>query len=456
MPSTSNTSRGIGPMRLFGYGAGSFANQLAVTPASMLLLYFLTEFVRLEPWLAGLVLALPKLWDVLFDMPIGRYSDQLALRAHGRLRVGMWSALALVAFMPLTFFHPALTSKPLLAAFYVVIQVLQATAYTVFGVTYLALAGDLAADVVQRNKLLTISTLGSNLAMIALIVCAPFMIRVGGSGGQGYLNMTVMVALAMALMFAWFYSTIRNAHARSDALSEASAEMSLRAGIAAILHNQAFLAIVIVVIAIGTAGGCLNALLAYENRYLLGRPPEDLFLLIGPILIGGLAGLPLAVPVLRRFDSSKTLRTSLLALAVTFVFYWSGLVYASIPVIVACGAVFGVFNTIAGVALPAAALDSAKSFQGGPSLGLYLGMFMSAQKLGISLGGVVSGGLLSIIGYRSDAPASPALHHSIALSGLFGPLVPLLIACLATQIYGVYAPPPQAADDQGRPCVDTV
>jgi GPH family glycoside/pentoside/hexuronide:cation symporter len=456
MSSTPNSSSRIGTLRLCGYGAGGFANMLAATPAAMLLLYFLTEFVHLEPWMAGLVLALPKLWDVVVDMPIGRYSDQLASRAHSRLRVGMWSAVALVALLPLTFLHPALTSKPLLAGFYVVIQVLQASAYTVFGVTYLALAGDLAPDTGQRNRLLTLLTFGSNLAAIALIICVPGLIRLGGGGERGYVYMTVMVALAMTLMFGWFYGAVRNAPAKPAALPGASAEMSLREGIAAILRNRAFLAIIIVVIAIGTAGGCLNALLAYENRYLLGRPPEDLFLLIGPILVGGFAGLPLAAPVLRRFGNTRTLNITLLALALLFVFYWSGLLFSSIPVIVVCGALFGACNSIAAVTLPAAALDTARSLQGGPSVGLYLGMFLSAQKLGMSLGGVFSGGLLSIIGYHSDAPAGAALRHGIALSGLVGPLAPLLVACLAMLLYASYVPRHQPSEDQPVPGVDIV
>ena len=455
MPSTSNTSARIGPLRLCGYGAGGFANTLAAIPASMLLLYFLTEFVHLDPWLAGLVLALPKLWDVVVDMPIGRYSDHLASRARSRLRVGMWSAVALVALLPLTFFHPVLTSRPLLAAFYVVIQILQASAYTVFGVTYLALAGDLAPDAIQRNRLLTLSTFGSNLAAIALILCVPVMIRFGGGGEQGYLYMTVIVALVMMLMFGWFYGAVRNAPVQPAVLPKISAEMSLRDDIVAILHNRAFLAIVIVVIAIGTSGGCLNALLAYENRYLLGRPPEDLFLLIGPMLVGGFAGLPLAAPVLRRLGNTRTLIISLLALASVFVFYWIGLLYASIPMIVACGALFGAFNAIVAVSMPAAALDTARSFQGGPSLGLYLGMFLSAQKLGMSLGGVFAGALLSMIGYSPDNPAGPGLRHGIALSGLFGPLAPLLIACLAMLLYGAYASTQKPVNDRVRPRVDT-
>ncbi len=453
MPSTSNSSRSTGFVRLFGYGAGGLASTLATIPASMLLLYFLTEFVHLEPWLAGLVLALPKLWDVLVDMPIGRYADKFAQRAHGRLRVGMWSALALVVLLPLSFFHPALTSTPWLATYFVVIQILQATAYTLFGVTYLALAGDMAVNDFERNRLLTVSTLGSNVAAIALIVCVPFMIQIGGSGEHGYFSMTMMVALIMAFMFAFFYGAVRNSPAQSTELSEVRAEMSLREGIAGILRNRAFLALIVVTIAVGTGTGCLNSLLPYENQYLLGRPAESLFLLIGPILVGTFAGLPLASPMLRRFNSTRTLRISLLGLTTVSVLYWFGLLYASIPVIIVSGTVCGVFNAILNVSMPAAALDTAQSLQSGPPLGLYLGMFMSAQKLGLSLGGVVSGGLLSIVNYHPDAPVTPALHHGIALAGLVGPLGPFVIAYLASLMY---AATPSVASDQVAPCANTV
>src|SRR5471032_1203449 len=115
MPPTSNTGRAISVIRLTGFGAGGSASTLAMLPASMLLLYFLTESVHLAPWLAGLALAIPKFWDVLADMPIGRYADQLALRAHGRLRVAMGSAVALVVLLPLNFSHPAISSPTLLA-----------------------------------------------------------------------------------------------------------------------------------------------------------------------------------------------------------------------------------------------------------------------------------------------------------------------------------------------------
>ncbi|MFM0205895.1 MFS transporter [Paraburkholderia sediminicola] len=442
-------------MRLGGYGAGGSANALAATPVPMLLLYFLTEYVHLEPWLAGMILAAPKLWDVLVDMPIGRYSDQLALRAGGRLRVCILSGLALMVLLPLTFFHPAITSKPLLAAFYVLVQILQATCYTVFGVTFLALAGDLATDSLQRNKFLTVGNLGAALTTIALVVCVPVLIRFGGGGERGYLTMTLVVALTMAFMYAWFYRAVRNAPVHPAALSESSAEMSLRDGIVAVLRNRAFLALIIVIIALGTAGGCLNSLIAYENQYLLGRRPEDLFLLAGPVLIGGLLGLPLAVPVLRRFGDNGTLRIGFLVTVAAFIGYWAGLASGLIPVVMVAGAIYGIICSVAGVALTAAVLDTVKSSTGGPSLGLYLGMFMSAQKLGLSLGGVVSGGLLSLIGYHAGAPATVELHHRIALLGLVGPLVPLLIACVAIWMFGVYSEPRLTDNNPVDSCAET-
>ena len=100
-------------------------------------------------------------------------------------------------------------------------------------------------------------------------------------------------------------------------------------------------------------------------------------------------------------------------------------------------------------------LDTVKSAKGGPSLGLYLGMFMSAQKLGMSLGGVVSGGLLSLIGYHAGAPATVELHHRIALLGLVGPLVPLLIACVAIWMFGVYTEPPLTDNNPVDSCAET-
>jgi GPH family glycoside/pentoside/hexuronide:cation symporter len=199
----------------------------------------------------------------------------------------------------------------------------------------------------------------------------------------------------------------------------------------------------------------MNSLMAYENQYLLGRRAEDLFLLAGPVLIGSLLGLPLAVPVLRRLGDNGTLRIGFLVTVAAFIGYWAGLASGLIPVVMVAGAIYGIICSVAGVALTAAVLDTVKSAKGGPSLGLYLGMFMSAQKLGMSLGGVVSGGLLSLIGYQAGSPATVELHHRIAALGLLGPLLPLLIACVAIWMFGVYSEPRLTDNNPADSCAET-
>lgn len=437
MSNTSNARGAIGPMRLCGFGAGSFAGALATMLPPMLLLYFLTEYVRLDPWLAGVVLAIPKLWDVVADMPIGRFSDQLAAKVGSRLRVAIWSGLALAVLLPLTFFHPPLSSKVLLAAFYVVVQILQAIAFTIFGVTNLAMAGDLSADAVERNKLLTMSALGGSIAGVALVVGVPAMVQAGGGGERGYVGMTLMVAAVMVVIYTFYFSSVRRMtkYAASDFAH--STGTSLREGVVEMLRNKAFVSVVVAVVAVGTAGGCLYALLAYENQYLLGRPAENLLIVMGPTMLGNVLGLPLAVPVMRRLGARGALRVGLIVAVVTFVTYWLGLVCEWTPVTVVGGGLFGITNGVIVVAAMAWVLDSAKASHGGASVGLHLGMFLSGQKLGLSLGGVVSGGLLSLVGYHAGAPATPALKQGIAMAGLVGPLVPLLIACLVVHLPGV-------------------
>jgi GPH family glycoside/pentoside/hexuronide:cation symporter len=446
----------IGLLRLVGYGSGSAAAGLSAILGPMLLLYFLTEYVHLAPWLAGVILAAPKLWDVLVDVPIGRTSDQVAARLGSHLRLGIWSGLGLALLLPLTFVHPSIASKPVLVGFYILVQVAQASLYTIFGVVNLALTVELADGEVERNKLLTMGNLGGNLAAIVLVVCAPTLIHFGGDGARGYVNATFMVAAIMLVMYAIYYFALRKSPHRSEPLAEASLTLSLRAGLLSLWRNKPFLMIVVVIVALGTSTGCVNSLVAYLNEYLLGRRPEDLVLLAAPLLVGGLIGLPLAVPVLKRLGNGGTLRHGVTALIVAFVIFWAGLAWASSTLLIAGGTLYGIVGAVFGVGMMSAGIEAARADPDGAPLGLYLGMVMSALKIGASLGAMASGVLLSAIGYQADAPPSAALRHGFAVISLAGPLAMLLVASAAMWIYHYYAVSTTSGASPAQPYSDPV
>ncbi|NQT97787.1 MAG: MFS transporter, partial [Candidatus Marinimicrobia bacterium] len=64
------------PLNLkIGYGIGDIGSNIFIVTTGMFLLFFLTNILGVEPALAGLVLLLPKLWDVISDPIMGAISD---------------------------------------------------------------------------------------------------------------------------------------------------------------------------------------------------------------------------------------------------------------------------------------------------------------------------------------------------------------------------------------------
>ncbi len=58
-----------------GYGIGDVGSNIFIVTSGLFLLFFLTNILSVNPALAGLVLLLPKLWDVISDPIMGGISD---------------------------------------------------------------------------------------------------------------------------------------------------------------------------------------------------------------------------------------------------------------------------------------------------------------------------------------------------------------------------------------------
>ena len=80
---------------LAGFGAGAFGSTLSSGVVPLLFLFYLTEFAKVPPALAGVLLAIPKLADLLLDPWIGRRSDSAARAAGSRSHLVGFSVFSL-------------------------------------------------------------------------------------------------------------------------------------------------------------------------------------------------------------------------------------------------------------------------------------------------------------------------------------------------------------------------
>src|ERR671912_1190446 len=73
---SSGTTAGLTPAARRGYGLGSVATGSFGTVPGLLLLPYLTDRLGVTAGLAGLIVFLPKAWDVVLNPVAGRISDR--------------------------------------------------------------------------------------------------------------------------------------------------------------------------------------------------------------------------------------------------------------------------------------------------------------------------------------------------------------------------------------------
>ena len=145
-------------------GAGLTANLIAFS-----FLIFLTSAAGMRPGVAGLVLAVGKVWDAVNDPIVGYLSDRTETRWGRRYP---WIVAGAIPF-GITFFLmwivPGISSQTGLFWYYVLISVAFQVFYTMVNLPYTTLTAELTKDYDERTEL-TAFRLGSSLfgAILAL------------------------------------------------------------------------------------------------------------------------------------------------------------------------------------------------------------------------------------------------------------------------------------------------
>ena len=103
----------------------------------------MTDTLGVPAGAAGLVVALPKAWDVFFNPFVGAASDREAVRTGRRTKLLMMGGVALPAAFAAMFLSPATKSGAVL--WVTVAFVLAASAFSLFQVPYVALPTEMAS-----------------------------------------------------------------------------------------------------------------------------------------------------------------------------------------------------------------------------------------------------------------------------------------------------------------------
>ena len=191
-----------------GWGLGSLSMSAMFNAMSLLLLAFMVEHVGIAAATAGLLILVSKIYDAVTDPLMGVLTDRTKSR-WGRRRpyLLLGGFLAGGSFI-MVFTVPAFDSQAALLIYVVVALLLNATAYTVFNVPYLAMPAEMTESYHERTRLMSYRVGAVAFGQVLSSVLGPVIIAYFGGGLFGHSVMSIVVGVAIiAVCTICFWST---------------------------------------------------------------------------------------------------------------------------------------------------------------------------------------------------------------------------------------------------------
>ncbi|MEB8336593.1 MFS transporter [Streptomyces endophyticus] len=407
-----------------GYGLGSFATGTFGTVPGLLLLYYLTDVLGIGAGLAGLLVFLPKAWDVLFNPWVGARSDRSTRSRLGPRRSWMLlGALTLPVCFAGMFAAPAGLEGGPAATYVAALFLLSASAYACFQVPYVALPAELTADPDERARVMAWRVAFLAVAILLSGSVAPVLADAGGYRLMG----VVIGALLAAGMLAAVCAT-----AGTRSVVRTTSEAGLRAQLRAARGNAPFGWLFGAYVVQAAASGLMLAGTQYFATYILGRPGATT-VLFACLIVPSLLAMPLWLAMGRRTGK----RNAALGASVCFLLGALGAAAGrELPTALIYAAVAVAGIGYAGMQmLPLAMLGDAIAADaytsGRRRAGVLTGLWTAGETLGLALGPGLFGLVLALGGFVSSDATDRVTQPGSALTAIiigFGALPALLLA----------------------------
>jgi len=137
---------------MFMFAAGDIFGGGGQSILSVLYLIFLTNVLRIEPALAGLVLLISKVWDAVIDPLLGVLSDNTRTKLGRRRPFILAGGLLLIPSMALLWLPVAFSSQMGKALYVTMAYLIYNTVASIIAVPYSSMSTEITADFHECNK----------------------------------------------------------------------------------------------------------------------------------------------------------------------------------------------------------------------------------------------------------------------------------------------------------------
>lgn len=418
------------------YATGEFVTSGFAALPGLVLVYYLTDSLGVTALLAGAVVTVAKIWDIVIDPIIGAYSDREFASSGSRRRLMWLGAVVLPVFFVATFAVPAGTDPRIAALWVFVSFLLAATGFSLFQVPYNVLPAELVTGYDARTRLLSARVVVLTAAILLYGGGGPALRDLGydlfGTDFGAYLTMSVGAAVIFVVAIL-ITSTVEKAARGTLAASPAPASLAFtqlspprdsigvqaRRGLGMLRSSKPFRTLLATFFTQALAAGGMLAATQYVATWVL-RDEEAVTLLFVALILPAIVATPIWGVVARRIGKERSylIATSLFfagALANVGLLVVPGL-WIVVPVGVV-GIAYAGLQALPLSMLPDVIAHDARS--NGPGRGgSFSGMWTAGETTGLAFGATVLAVILAASGYLEGTAAAPV--EAQPTSAIFG------------------------------------
>ena len=266
-----------------GYALGSVGTGIFTTVPGLLLITFMVRQLEVPAALAGAVVLVPRLWDVVTDPIIGSLSDRTRTRIGPR-RPWMLAGGILAPVVFAVLFTSTDLSGTAAAAWVLVTYLVATTTFTMFQIPYIALPAEITSDYDERTTIVAWRIAALAVGILVSGAGAPLIIDFGGGGRDGFALMGIVIGAVACAVFLGSTFGIR----RAPVVEPVRSTMPLREQLRAAADNRPFFWLLGCFIVQALGIGAMLAGVEFFAAYILGDPALTTILfvlLIGPALL---------------------------------------------------------------------------------------------------------------------------------------------------------------------------
>jgi glycoside/pentoside/hexuronide:cation symporter, GPH family len=239
---TEKSDINILPVSLkLGWGTGAFGVAMLMNGISVLIFFYMVGILKIEPALAGTIMFVSKLFNVVVDPIVGLWSDRIKSSRGRRRPFLVWGAVISAISFALIFTTPVFTNQWITAAYILIALCVYALGYTLFNIPYMAMPAEMTDDYHERSSIHAYRIVFVSLGGFVAASIGPALLEEMGrteAASYGVIGIAGSILIFVSMIIAYFATGKARFTETSNAVSKLTQEFH------AIRHNTYFLRLI--------------------------------------------------------------------------------------------------------------------------------------------------------------------------------------------------------------------